>query len=176
MWWFPHFFIFLNFFFDISWELCSLHFFHHCVYNHKRFNVSSGACHWPVHVCRNVGIHVCRGACKFCFDTSAYHICGRTSRAIASLTILGGQKFHFPHFPQIWINFSYVSSNFSHFLPHFGSPGGHVAHPGRSWLCYWGQVHICGRSKIQQCQFLTGPPLIKLVLGADEVVGLNYYF
>ena len=37
-------------------------------------------------------------------------------------------------FPQILINFSYFSSNFSHFLPHFGSPGGQLAHPGRSWL------------------------------------------
>ena len=37
-------------------------------------------------------------------------------------------------FPQILIIFSYFSSNFSNFLPHFGSPGGRVAHPGRPWL------------------------------------------
>ena len=40
-------------------------------------------------------------------------------------------------FPEIWIKFSYFSSNFSHFLPHFGPPGGQVAHPGRPWLCHW---------------------------------------
>ena len=34
-------------------------------------------------------------------------------------------------FPQISINFS---SNFTYFLPHFGPPGGRVAHPGRPWL------------------------------------------
>ena len=37
-------------------------------------------------------------------------------------------------FPQIWINFSYFSSNFTYFLPHFGPPGGQVAHLGRPWL------------------------------------------
>ena len=34
-------------------------------------------------------------------------------------------------FPKILIIFSYFSSNFSHFLPHFGSPGGQLAHLGR---------------------------------------------
>ena len=37
-------------------------------------------------------------------------------------------------FPQISINFS---SNFTYFLPHFGPPGGQVAHPGRPWLRHW---------------------------------------
>ena len=37
-------------------------------------------------------------------------------------------------FPQISIKFSYFSSNFYSFLPHFGPPGGRVAHPGRPWL------------------------------------------
>ena len=37
-------------------------------------------------------------------------------------------------FPQISINFFYFSSNFPCFLPHFGPPGGRVAHPGRPWL------------------------------------------
>ena len=32
--------------------------------------------------------------------------------------------------------FSYISSNFPHFLPQFGSPGGQVASPGRPWLRY----------------------------------------
>ena len=59
-------------------------------------------------------------------------------RAVASLTVPGGQEFHFPHFfPKFWSFFSYFSSNFSHFLPHFGSPGGRLAHPGRSWLRHW---------------------------------------
>ena len=35
------------------------------------------------------------------------------------------------------MNFCYISSNFAHFLPHFGSPGGRVAHLGRPWLRYW---------------------------------------
>ena len=38
-------------------------------------------------------------------------------------------------FPQIVINFSYFSSNFTYFLPNFGPPG--VAHPGRPWLRHW---------------------------------------
>ena len=40
-------------------------------------------------------------------------------------------------FPEISINFSYFSSNFTFFLPHFGPPGGRVAHPGRPWLRHW---------------------------------------
>ena len=39
--------------------------------------------------------------------------------------------------PQIWIDFSYFSSNFTYFLPHFGPPGGWVTHLGRPWLCHW---------------------------------------
>ena len=53
------------------------------------------------------------------------------ARAVASLTVPGGQEFHFPHFfPQVWIKFSDFSSNFSHFLPHFD--------PRRPWLRHWG--------------------------------------
>ena len=52
-------------------------------------------------------------------------------RAVASLTVPGGQEFHFP---QISINFSNFSSNLIYFLPHFGPPGGEVAHLGRPWL------------------------------------------
>ena len=33
--------------------------------------------------------------------------------------------------------FSYFSSNFTYFLPHFGPPGGRLAHPGRPWLRHW---------------------------------------
>ena len=39
-------------------------------------------------------------------------------------------------FSQILIDFSYFSSNFTYFLPHFGSPGGQVAHPERPLLCH----------------------------------------
>ena len=43
------------------------------------------------------------------------------SRTVASLTVPGGQEFHFPHFfPHILINF-YFFSHFTYFLPHFGS-------------------------------------------------------
>ena len=37
-------------------------------------------------------------------------------------------------FPQTLINSTNFSSNFTYFLPHFGLPGGRLAHPGRSWL------------------------------------------
>ena len=43
-------------------------------------------------------------------------------------------------FPQsflIFLCFSHFSSNFLHFLPHFGLPGGRAAYPGRPWLRYW---------------------------------------
>ena len=45
-------------------------------------------------------------------------------------------------FPQISIIFS---SNFTHCLPHFGPPGGRVAHPGRPWLrhCTDTKYHHC---------------------------------
>ena len=41
--------------------------------------------------------------------------------------------------PQISINFS---SNFTHFLPHFGPPGGRVAHPGRPWLRHCKELRV----------------------------------
>ena len=40
-------------------------------------------------------------------------------------------------FLQILIIFSYFSSNFSHFLPHFDPPGRRLAHPRRPWLRHW---------------------------------------
>ena len=55
-------------------------------------------------------------------------------RAVASLTVPGGQEFPLSSFSPKFHNFS---SNFSHFLPHFGSPGGRLAHPGRPWLRHW---------------------------------------
>ena len=45
-------------------------------------------------------------------------------------------------FPQISIIFSYFSSNFSQFLPQFGSPGGRLAHPGRPWLRHWISIKV----------------------------------
>ena len=39
----------------------------------------------------------------------------------------------FSPFPQISIDFSDFSSNFSYFLPHFGPLGGRLAHLGRPW-------------------------------------------
>ena len=50
-------------------------------------------------------------------------------------------------FPQILINFSYFSSNFTYFLPHFGSPGGRLAHPGRPWLRHCGQPMKCAHKR-----------------------------
>ena len=76
-------------------------------------------------------------------------------RAVASLTVPDALEFHFPHlFPQIKINFSYFSSNFTYFLPHFGPPGGWVATQGRPWLRHWPRLlhniiitHlICGKN------------------------------
>ena len=37
-------------------------------------------------------------------------------------------------FPHISIEHSYFSSNIPSFRPHFGPPGGRLAHPGRPWL------------------------------------------
>ena len=60
--------------------------------------------------------------------------CFRPSgRAVANLAVPGGQEFYFPHF---FLKFLSFSSNFAYFLPHFGPPGGRVAHPGRPWLCH----------------------------------------
>ena len=55
-----------------------------------------------------------------------------------------GKIFTFLIFLQILINLTYFSSKFSHFLPHFGPPGGRIAHPGRPWLCYCIQGHLTG--------------------------------
>ena len=56
------------------------------------------------------------------------------SRAVASLTVPGGQEFHFPHF---FLKFWSIFLRTSYFLPHFGLLGGRVAHPGRPWLRHW---------------------------------------
>ena len=59
-------------------------------------------------------------------------------RAVASLTVPGGQEFHFPHFfLKSRLSFLIFPQTFTHFLPHFGPSGGRVAHPGRPWLRHW---------------------------------------
>ena len=49
-------------------------------------------------------------------------------------------------FPQIPLSFSYFSSNFLHFLPHFGLPGGRLADPERptGHAPYLFAVHLPG--------------------------------
>ena len=44
---------------------------------------------------------------------------------------------HFLNPSSFSCRFSHFSSNFLHFLPHFGLPGGRLAHPGRPWLRHW---------------------------------------
>ena len=64
---------------------------------------------------------------------------GWLGSSVACLTIPDGlsrvgKNSTFLNFPQISISFSYFSSNFPHFCPHFGPQGGRVTHSGRSWL------------------------------------------
>ena len=60
------------------------------------------------------------------------------NRAVASLTVPGGQEFYFPHFfLKSRLSFLIFPQTFTHFLPHFGPPGGRVAHPERPWLRHW---------------------------------------
>ena len=53
-------------------------------------------------------------------------------RGLASLTVLGKQEFHFPHFSSNFHHLFLFSSNFPHFCPCFGPPGGRVTHPGKA--------------------------------------------
>ena len=64
-------------------------------------------------------------------------MCGGSTGPYPASPSRVGKSSTFLIFPQISINFCYFSSNFSHFLPHFGYPGGWVAHSGRPWLRYW---------------------------------------
>ena len=75
-------------------------------------------------------------------------------------------------FPQIWINFSYSSSNFTYFLPHFGPPGGQVAHPGRPWLRHWSQDREGGFNVKQYLVFLCLSYFCSLHL-VGEVLGTH---
>ena len=62
------------------------------------------------------------------------------NRDIAILTVPGGggQKFHFPHFSSTFHHcFLFFLKLSTFFCPHFGPPGGRVAHPGRPWLRHW---------------------------------------
>ena len=100
-----------------------------------------------------------------------------------SLTVLLMQGRSQPHspwrarvplstfFPQISINFS---SNFTYFLPHFGPPGGRVAHPGAlatplcSWNCKYGKEHSQSRAqsgKRQASMNLKAP--LKCIIGLE---------
>ena len=56
-------------------------------------------------------------------------------RAVASLAAPGGQESSL--FLKFWSIFLNFSSNITFFFPHFGPPGGWVAHPGRLWLHHW---------------------------------------
>ena len=62
-------------------------------------------------------------------------------------------------FSQILIIFFLFSSNFAYFLPHFGLPGGRVAHPGRPWLRHWlytSQLGLCpSNSGFQQSDIIS---------------------
>ena len=94
------------------------------------------------------------GACPpyFCPGVHSLHDC----RAVASLTVPGGQEFHFPHFfLKSRLSFLIFPQTFTHFLPHFGPPGGQVAHPGRPWLrqCMTGYAPACTKS-VEKGSFL----------------------
>ena len=62
-----------------------------------------------------------------------------------------GKSTTFLIFPQILINFSYFSSKFSHFLPHFVPPDGQLAHPGRPWLRHCDFRKFWKSSQISRC-------------------------
>ena len=63
-------------------------------------------------------------------------------RAVASLAVSGGQEFHLPHFfLKSRLSFIIFPLTFTHFLPHFGPPGGRLAHPGRPLLRHWACVN-----------------------------------
>ena len=64
-------------------------------------------------------------------------------------------------FPQILINLSYFSSNFTLFLPHFGSPGGRLDHPGRPWLRHWVPIGICFDTVVAPEFFFGGGQKVK---------------
>ena len=51
---------------------------------------------------------------------------------VASLTVPGGQEFHFPHFPKIFTIFSTFFWIFSHLHPYVSPLGGRVAQKSRS--------------------------------------------
>ena len=72
-----------------------------------------------------------------------------------------GKISFFLIFPQIFVIFTYFSSKFSHFLPHFGPPGGRVAHPGRPWLRYW-RYRIGQDGQNVMVELVSIPPVILL--------------
>ena len=73
-----------------------------------------------------------KSLCHKTINWKAYHSNSYPSgRAVASSQSRVGNSSLSSIFPQILIIFSWFSSIFSHFLPHFGSPGGRPA-----WLRY----------------------------------------
>ena len=51
------------------------------------------------------------------------------------------------------LSFLIFPQTFTHCLPHFGTPGGRVAHPGRPWLRHWScsQSNKIARTDRKQC-------------------------
>ena len=74
------------------------------------------------------------------FENGGQRDCTYMPRAVASLTVPGGQEFHLPHL----LSFLIFPQTFTHFLPHLDPPGGRVTHPGRPWLrhCIGRPSHI----------------------------------
>ena len=59
-------------------------------------------------------------------------------RAVASLTVPGGQEFHFPHFSSNFDQFFLFFLKLYYFLPHHFDPSdGRVANPGRRLPHHW---------------------------------------
>ena len=69
-----------------------------------------------------------------------------SAKGVTSLTVPGGQEFHFPYFS---IDYSYFPSNFPIFRPHFGPPDGRLAHPGRPWLRHWAVPLSAGKIRME---------------------------
>ena len=84
-------------------------------------------------------------------------------RTVASLKVLGGQEFHFPHF---FLKFRSISLIFPQTLLIFFlilglwvGDCGRLTHPRRPWLCYWaplytksGSMHLTSLSSWRLCK------------------------
>ena len=101
----------------LSWYSCSLCFHYQCIL--LAFIVFIGF------YCHFIGFY-----CYACLYFECVHLQGRSQPHSPVWARVPLSSF----FPQISNNFSYFSWNFTYFLPHFGPPGGQVAHLGRPWL------------------------------------------